>query len=146
LAVVIGLVIILFITESQLTIRQTVVQSGTRSETGFQNTSLQFSIDKPGQLSATWRTTPGTSGSNFTSWLFDASSCSGFGQVITPPDIQCAGTPEWTGHSNVSSDSLSFVVDTGPYTLVFGATDPSLAPDVTLASSLVLTPSPWWWV
>jgi hypothetical protein len=143
---VIGLVIILFIAESELTIPQTVVQAGTRSETGFQNTSLQFSIDKPGQLSATWGTTPGASGSNFTSWLFDSSSCSGFGQAIPPPDIQCAGTPDWTGQSNVSSESLSLVVDTGPYTLVFGAANSSLAPDVTLESRLLLTPTPWWWL
>ncbi|MCI4321059.1 MAG: hypothetical protein L3K18_05260 [Thermoplasmata archaeon] len=116
------------------------------SPNGFGEISLrgcyafEFFASTPGTVATNWTSVPSS-----TAYLVSESQ---FHSPHSPPlngaDCQAYdwGSAVWTGHANVSMDSLSLPLNSGNYFLTFVVQQ---SPATINGHPVVLTPDPWHW-
>jgi hypothetical protein len=91
--------------------------------------ALDFYTGQPGTLTGAWNSTPPTTAYVFLKSTFNGSN---FQESL------------WAGRPNVTSDSISFHVDSGSYVFVWVATNQTAGSDVHVTQSIIVAyPSGW---
>jgi hypothetical protein len=123
--------------EISATASMTIVPHGYGSNgvLGARNYSVQFYLDRPGQLAGSWA---GDGTGPWSSVLYFTSSCRETSNEQGPADVECAGNRLWTGESNVTHDSINYSAESATYTLVWESQNRTDSPYVT-----VWTPLHW---